>query len=355
MLAVYPEKMEKEMKPINIAVIGCGYWGPNLIRNFNANSNCKIEICCDLNPNRLARMKELYPQINTTTDYEEVLSSDQIDAVAIATPVRTHAEIAASCLKANKHILVEKPITTSVEECNELISLAKERNKILMVGHTFEYTASVNKIREIIESGELGDILYIASHRLNLGLFQDDINVVWDLAPHDISIILYLLNKMPISVNAQGKAHYKKNIEDVAWVSLNFNDNLVAFLHHSWLDPYKIRKMTLVGSKKMLIYDDVEPNEKIKIFDKGIQVPPYYDTFAEFHFTYRYGDIYSPRIEEYEPLARECQHFIDCIQTNQQPISNGYDGLKVITILEAATQSLKNSGKSVTIKLPKEG
>lgn len=344
--------MEPGMEPINVAVIGCGYWGPNLIRNFNVMPGCKMKICCDVDSNQLNRMKQLYSNIETTTDYKKILAYKDIEAVDIATPVRTHAEIAFNCLKADKHILVEKPITASVDECKELISLAKERNKILMVGHTFEYTASVNKIREIIESGELGDILYIASNRLNLGLFQDDINVIWDLAPHDISIILFLLKKFPISVNAQGKAHYKKDIEDVAWVSLNFNDNLVAFLHHSWLDPCKIRKMTVVGSKKMLIYDDVEPNEKIKIFDKGIQVPPYYDTYAEFHFTYRYGDIYSPRIEEYEPLAKECQHFIECIQNNQQPISDGYNGLKVISILEATTESLKNFGKSVFIKLP---
>jgi len=340
------------MAPINIAVIGCGYWGPNLIRNFNFIPDCEMKVCCDINIERLKRMKQLYPDIEITTNYKEIIAAADIDAIAIATPVRTHTEIAKKCLSANKHILVEKPITTSVVTCKELIKLAEERKKILMVGHTFEYTASVNQIRDIIESGELGDILYIASKRLNLGLFQDDINVVWDLAPHDISIILYLLQKIPVSVNARGKAHYKKNIEDVSWISLNFNDNLIAFLHHSWLDPYKIRKMTVVGSKKMLIYDDVEPNEKIKIFDKGIQIPPYYDTFAEFHFTYRYGDIYSPRVKEYEPLTRECQHFIECIQKDQQPISDGYDGLKVIAILEAATESLKNSGKSVDVKIP---
>ncbi len=340
------------MRPINIAVIGCGYWGPNLIRNFNANPNCTMKVCCDVNSSRLKRMKQLYNEIETITDYHQIIDSEDIDAVAIATPVRTHAEIARKCLSANKHVLVEKPITSSVEECMELIELAKQHNRILMVGHTFEFTASVNKILEIIQSGELGEILYIASERLNLGLFQDDINVVWDLAPHDISIILYLLKRLPISVNAQGKAHYKKNIEDVAWVSLNFGDSLIAFLHNSWLDPYKIRKMTIVGSKKMLVYNDIEPNEKIKIFDKGIKVPPYYDTFAEFHFTYRYGDIYSPRVEEYEPLARECQHFIECIQNDQQPLTDGYDGLKVVAILEAANESLKNSGKSVTIQLP---
>ncbi len=340
------------MQPIRMGVIGCGYWGPNLIRNFQATANCQMRKCCDLDVNRLKRMQQLYPAIETTTDYHAWLDADDIDAVAIATPVRTHARIARECLTANKHVLIEKPITASVAECLELIRLATAHGKILMVGHTFEYTASVNKILEIIDSDELGDILYIAAERLNLGLFQRDINVVWDLAPHDISIILYLLKKMPLSVNARGSAHYKKNIEDVAWVSLDFGDNLVAFLHHSWLDPYKIRRMTIVGSKKMLVYNDIDPNEKIKIFDKGINAPPYYNTFAEFHFAYRYGDIYSPRIEDYEPLAKECQHFIDCIVNNQRPISDGYDGLKVVAILEAATNSLKNSGEAAAVTLP---
>lgn len=340
------------MNSINIAVIGCGYWGPNLIRNFKANPNGHVKVCCDLDIERLKRMKRLYNDIEICNDYHEILHSDDIDAVAIATPVRTHAEIAKDWLLANKHVLVEKPITSSMKECMELISLAKMRDRILMVGHTFKFAASVNKIVDIIKSGDLGDILYIASERLNLGLFQDDINVIWDLAPHDISIILYLLKRMPVIVNAQGKAHYKPNIEDVAWISLDFGDGLIAFLHNSWLDPYKIRKMTIVGSKKMLVYNDIEPNEKIKIFDKGIKVPPYYNTFAEFHFTYRYGDIYSPRVEEYEPLARECQHFIECIQNHQQPITDGYDGLKVVAILEAATQSLKNSGVAAAVTLP---
>ena len=340
------------MKTTNVAVIGCGYWGPNLIRNFSHISSCNMYMCCDLDENRLKRMKTLYPSIETRKDYQDMVSLDEVDAVAIATPVRTHYEIAKNCLNAGKHVMIEKPITSSVAECNELIRLAKEKQKVLMVGHTFEYTASVNKIKEIFESGELGDILYIASTRVNLGLFQDDINVVWDLAPHDISIMLYLLGKIPVSVNAQGKAHYKRNIEDVAWVSMNFDDGLIAFLHNSWLDPYKIRKMTLVGSKKMLVYDDIETNEKIKIFDKCIKVPPYYDTFAEFHFSYRYGDIYSPRIEEYEPLERECSHFIECVQNNTSPISDGYDGLKVVTILEAANASIKNSGKAIPIILP---
>ena len=222
-----------------------------------------------------------------------------------------------------------------------------------MVGHTFEYTAAVNKIKEIIESGELGEILYISSVRLNLGLFQPDINVIWDLAPHDISIITYLLGKHPISVNGQGTGHYKKDIEDVATITLNFHNGTIAFIHTSWLDPNKVRKTTIVGSKKMLLYDDTEPQEKIKIYDKGVDAPPYYDTFAEFQFSYRYGDIHIPRIEDYEPLRKECSHFLECIENNQTPRTDGYSGLRVVSVLEAANESLKRKGQAVPIRYAK--
>ncbi len=222
-----------------------------------------------------------------------------------------------------------------------------------MVGHTFEYTAAVNKIKEIVKSGDLGEILYISSVRLNLGLFQPDINVIWDLAPHDISIITYILGEHPISVNGQGKGHYRKDIEDVATITLNFRDGAIAFVHTSWLDPNKVRRTTIVGSKKMLIYNDTEPQEKIKIFDKGVDAPPYYDTFGEFPFSYRYGDIYSPRIDDYEPLRRECAHFLECIEKNQTPRSDGYSGLRVVAVLEAASESLKNDGKAIPIKYAK--
>lgn len=329
---------------LNVAVIGGGYWGPNLIRNFNQISDCNMKICCDLDIEKLSRIKTLYPTIHTTSSIDEIVNDSSIDAVAIATPVYTHFELAKKCLEHKKHVMVEKPLASSSEQCQELIRLAETNNKALMVGHTFEYTAAVNKAKEIVESGELGDILYISCTRVNLGLFQPDINVIWDLAPHDISIILYILKQFPISINGQGKAHFKEGIEDVATVTLNFSNGTIAFLHESWLDPDKIRKITIVGSKKMLVYDDISQNEKIKIFDKGVEAPPYYDSFADFHFSYRYGDIYVPRLNEHEPLRNECEHFLECIKTGKTPRSDGYSGLQVVSILEAANKSLRNGG-----------
>jgi predicted dehydrogenase len=231
----------------------------------------------------------------------------------------------------------------------DLIDTAQERSRVLMVGHTFEYTSAVNKIKGIVESGELGDILYVSSTRVNLGLFQPDINVVWDLAPHDISIINYVLGKNPLGVNAQGTAHYNKGIEDVATVTLNYGNGVIAFIHVSWLDPNKIRKTTFVGSKKMLVYNDIEAQEKIKIYDKGVDAPPYYDTFGEFQFSYRYGDIHSPRIEDYEPLRHQLTHFVDCIRHEKIPRSDGYSGLRVVSVLEAAECSIRKQGKFVPV------
>lgn len=332
------------MDKLNVAVIGCGYWGPNLIRNFYQNPNCNMKICCDLDEKKLQRIKTLYPGIETTTFVETILEDASIDAVAIATPVYTHAELGKLCFKHGKHVLIEKPLASSSDECIELINTAEKYDRRLMVGHTFEYTAAVNKTKEIIESGDLGEIYYISCVRVNLGLFQPDINVIWDLAPHDISIILYVLNKFPITVSGQGKAHFKEHIEDVATTTLNFPNGAIAFIHNSWLDPDKIRRITFVGSKKMLVYDDINTNEKIKIYDKGVDIPPYYDTYAEFHFSYRYGDIYTPRIQEYEPLRKECEHFLECIQKGKTPRSDGYSGLRVVSILEAASKSLRNYG-----------
>jgi len=264
----------------------------------------------DLANDKLKRMKLLYPTIEPTTNLEEILKDPSIDAIAIATPVYTHLEIGKQCLENNKHVLIEKALASSSEECIKLIQLAEKYNRVLMVGHTFEYTAAVIKAKEIVESGELGDIYYISCVRVNLGLFQPDINVIWDLAPPDLSIILYILKEFPSIINAQGKAHFKKDIEDVATITLNFPNGTIAFLHNSWLGPNKIRKVTIVGSKKMLVYDDISQNEKIKIFDKGIETPQYYDSYGEFHFSYRYGNIYTPRLNEYEPLRQECEHFL---------------------------------------------
>ncbi|MFQ6105312.1 MAG: Gfo/Idh/MocA family protein [Candidatus Glassbacteria bacterium] len=334
---------------VRIGVIGCGYWGPNLIRNFKGLPDCEMVICCDKDEKKLKRMESLYGGIQTTTDYRDLLVNDVVDAVAIATPVWTHYPLTDNCLNAGKHVLVEKPFASSSRECISLINIAKKVGKVLMVGHTFEYTASVNKIKEIVQGGELGEILYISSTRVNLGLFQKDINVIWDLAPHDISIILYVLEKEPILVSAQGRDHFKKGIEDVALTTLNFDNGTIAFLHNSWLDPNKIRRMVFVGSKKMLLYDDVSPNEKIKIYDKGVEVPKYYDTFAEFQFAYRYGDIHIPLVDDYEPLKEECSHFIECIKDGKEPRSDGYSGLRVVEIMEAANESIRNNGYATPI------
>jgi predicted dehydrogenase len=334
---------------MKVAVVGCGYWGPNLIRNFIQFNRIEELTCCDLDQKRLDRMKSLYPSVNVLSDYKELLQKPDLDAVVIATPVKTHYPIAKEFLSRGKHVLVEKPMTHSYDTALELVKLAEEKERVLMVGHTFEYTAAVNKIKSIIEYGELGKILYISCIRANLGLFQPDINVVWDLAPHDLSMILYILGETPISVNSRGQAHFKPGIEDVATTTLNFNNGVIAFIHSSWLDPNKIRRTTIVGSRRMLVYDDIEPQEKIKIYDKGVDVPPYYDTYAEFQFSYRYGDIHSPRIEDYEPLRKECEHFLTCIDKGVSPLSDGYSGLRVVSILEAASKSLQLSGKCIQI------
>jgi predicted dehydrogenase len=335
---------------IKVAVIGCGYWGPNLIRNFRSAQNCEMLICCDKDEQRLNRMRSLYPEVEVTTDYRDLLKAD-IDGVAIATPVWTHHFLAKTFLTAGKHVFIEKPITRSSEECVDLINAAQLNQKIIMVGHTFEYTAAVNKIKEIIKSGEIGEVIYISSTRVNLGLLQKDINVIWDLAPHDISIISYVLEKDPVRVNAQGLDHYAEGIEEVAMTTLYYEDGTIAFLHNSWIDPNKIRKMVFVGTKKMLLYDDISPNEKIKIYDKGIERPNYYDNFGEFQYSYRYGDIYIPRIKEFEALGEECRHFVDCILQNKTPRSDGYSGLRVVKIMEAANESLQKKGAAVPITL----
>ncbi len=344
-----------QKEKVNIAVIGCGYWGPNLIKNFNQITSCNMSMCCDLIESRLERMRKLYPHIRTTKNYMEVLNDPGIDAVAIATPVLTHFDLGRQSLLHGKHVLMEKPLASSSSQCLELIRLSEEQQKVLMVGHTFVYTAAVNKTKEIIESGEIGEILYITSTRVNLGLLQPDINVILDLAPHDISIIIYILGMEPDLVNAQGKSHYQTGIEDVASITLNFPNGTIAFIHNSWLDPNKIRRITIVGSKKMLVYDDVNPQEKIKIYDKGVEVSSCYNTFGEFQFLYRHGDIYSPRLEDYEPLNKEARHFLECIRKNKRPISDGYSGLRVVSVLEAANRSLRDSGKSVPVSKSKYG
>jgi predicted dehydrogenase len=334
---------------LNVAVIGCGYWGPNLVRNFNSLSECDITTVCDACDDRLSHMQTLYPHLKTVTDSNEVFNDKSIDAVAIATPVKFHYELAMKSLQAGKHTFIEKPMASSVDQCRELLALAREQGLTLMVGHTFIYSPPVRKIKELVDSGDLGGIQYVSSRRLNLGLYQKDINVSWDLAPHDIAIILYVLNDQPVSVNCQGKAHVSKGVEDVCNMTINFANGGFCTIQSSWLDPNKIREMTFVGEKRMLVYNDLEPIEKIKIYDKRVEKPPHYDTFAEFHYSYHYGDMYSPYLKQFEPLKEECQHFIDCIKTKCKSISGGLEGLKVVQILSAASESLRQKGAAVSI------
>jgi predicted dehydrogenase len=334
----------------DIAVIGCGYWGPNLVRNFSALTDCQVTTLCDTDPARLAHMIRLYPGIQTCRHIREVLDRPDVDAVAIATPTRLHYPLAQQALESGRHVLVEKPLATSTWECEELLHLAEDKGLVLMTGHTFIYSPTVRKIKEIIDRGELGELQYVSSRRLNLGLFQKDINVAWDLAPHDISIILYIVGETPISVNCQGKAHVTAGIEDVTNMTLTFANGAFALIHNSWLDPNKIRQMTFVGKQGMLAYDDMEPVEKIKIYDKRVEVPPHYDTFAEFQFSYHHGDMYSPFVKQAESLSLECQHFVDCIRTGARPESGGLEGLKVVQVLEASSKSLRLGGARVEVR-----
>ena len=339
----------RRKKQINIGVVGCGYWGPNLIRNFRSLPGCCVKLACDTDQKRLAYISQNYPEITTTTDYKKLVDDKEIDAICVATPVWTHFELAKKSLEAGKHTFIEKPMASSVSQCRELVELADRQNLVLMTGHTFIYSAPVRKIKEIIKAGDIGKILYISSQRMNLGLFQTDINTAWDLAPHDISIILYILEMPVTAVNCQGRAHINSGIEDVTNMSLMFSNGEFATIQNSWIDPNKVRRMTFVGSKRMILYDDNEPLEKIKIYDKRVEVPPHYDTFAEFHYSYHYGDMYIPYLKQMEPLKVECQHFLECIITGQEPNSSGSDGLHVVEVLEAASESLKRDGAKVYI------
>lgn len=333
--------------PTSLAVIGCGYWGPNLIRNFRGLANCQLKAMCDVREDRLKHLCALYPEIDALTEFHKVLEIAGLNAVVIATPVKHHFALSKASLLAGKHTLIEKPMASSSDECEELIDIAERKGLILMVGHTFLYSAPVRRIAGIINSGDLGEIRYINSRRLNLGLFQHDINVAWDLAPHDISIILHLLGEFPISVNCSGNAHVTPSIEDVTNMSLTFRHQRFATIQSSWLEPRKVREMTIVGTKRMIVYDDLQTHEKIRVYDVRVERPPHYDTFAEFHYSYHYGDSYIPYILQEEPLKTECQHFLDCIESGSPPATDGEAGLKMVRVLEAASASLKANGAPV--------
>ncbi len=332
----------------NLAVVGLGYWGPNLLRNAYETRKCGRLIACDLDPEKRKRIQTRYPAIEVTDDIESLYGDESIDAMIFATPVSTHFPLASRALEAGKHVFVEKPMTAKPEESEKLVELADKNNLRLMTGHTFEYSPPVLKIKEIIESGDLGQVYYVSASRVNLGLHQKDVSVIWDLAPHDFSSIFFWLGEMPVRVSAMGKDYVQKGIPDVAFVNLEFASGAIANVQVSWLSPSKLRRTALIGSDKMLVYDDTENTEKVKIFDKGVNYKDP-ETFGEYHLSYRTGDVVSPRIDTYEPLFQEMSHFIECCQTGATPRTDGRNGLRVVKTLDAAERSLRSGGKVIEL------
>lgn len=335
---------------MNVAVVGYGYWGPNLVRNFSWNENCVVKYVCDLSEDRLKKVRPMFPNVeNITTNFDDVLNDSSVTAVAIATPVNTHYILAKKALEAGKHVLLEKPMTDKSSDAKELIEIAKKNNLVLMVDHTFLFTGAVKKIKELITSGQIGDVYYFDSVRVNLGLFQSDVNVIWDLAPHDLSIMFYAIDKKPVSVTATGVSHTGSDIENLAYVSVFYEDSTMAHFHVNWLSPIKVRQIMIAGSEKMIVYDDMETVEKIKVYDSGIHVASkekMYETMIQ----YRTGDMWAPKLDGTEALKDEIIHFIDCIEKNEKPITDGQFGLDVVQVLEAAQLSIKQNGKQVFIK-----
>jgi predicted dehydrogenase len=335
---------------INVGIVGCGYWGPKLIRNFYELPDSNLSLVCDLDKARLSQTKKQYPHVGITSDFADVLQSN-VDAVVIATPVNTHYGLVKDALSHGKHVLVEKPMTASSVEARDLIRLAESQKRILMVGHIYEYHPAVDYLKRTIKSGELGEIFAIDAHRLNLGLFRPDVNVLWDLGPHDISIMLAIMDQEPISVSARGSGHLDPQLCDLAYLELLYANGTSAHIHLSWLDPRKVRQITIIGSKKMAFYDDVAEAEKIYVYDKGCALK--HDdgngSSSAWPPQYRYGDVTIPFISNAEPLRNECNHFLTCIRENRQPRTDGLAGLKVISILEAANRSLLSGGQRISL------
>jgi len=339
------------MDKIKIGVIGCGYWGPNYVRVFNQLPTSKIIWCCDLEDSKLKAITQMFPLTRITNNYMDILNDPEVIAVCVSTPASTHYEIAKKSLLLGKHVLVEKPMTLVVNNAQELCRIAEKESKILMVGHVYEYHPCIEELKDHIKNGELGDIHYLHSVRTGLGPIRKDVNTLWDLAPHDISILLYLLEKKPVWVSAIGQAYIQKGIEDVVFLNLLFPKNILASVHVSWLDPIKVRKLTVVGSRKMAIFDDVENFERFKIFDKGFSLEePYSHSYGEFRLRLREGDIYIPKTDATEPLKIECAHFLDCIREERIPKTDGEKGREVVAILEAAQASLSNNGVPMDVE-----
>lgn len=341
---------------IKVAVIGCGYWGPNIIRNFYQLPEAQLVSVCDTRSERLDYIREHFPGVHVTADMNDILTNPDVEAVVLTTPADGHFVQSKQVLEADKHVLVEKPLAQTSAQCRELIELAASGDKVLMVGHTFLYNAAVRKLKEYVQAGELGEVYYLYSNRLNLGRIRSDINAVWNFAPHDVSIILYLLERTPVAVSAKGCSYIQPGIEDVAFLHLDFEDGVSATIHISWLDPNKVRRMTVVGSKKMVVYDDVSRDSKIIVYDKGIDKVNIteslgeFESFGEFQLRIRAGDMYVPEIDFTEPLKVECTHFIDCVVNGTKPLTDGEEGYRVVKILEAAQHSIGQDGARVQVQ-----
>jgi predicted dehydrogenase len=337
---------------IRIGVIGYGYWGPNLVRNFSDLQTAKVTMVSDLRPERLAQVDRRYPGIRTTSDPDELIADPSVDAVIVATPVDYHYPLAMAALQAGKHVLVEKPLASSSEQAARLIDEAGRRRLVLMVDHTFVYTGAVQKIRELTHGGDLGDIYYYDSVRINLGLFQHDVNVLWDLAVHDLSIMDYVLQQQPTAVSATGLAHVQGRLENIAYMTMFFNGSLIAHVHVNWLAPVKIRRTLLGGSRRMVVFDDLEASEKVKVYDRGISVDPSPENVYQMLVGYRAGDMWAPKVAQVEALSAEAAHFVDCVANGATPLTDGEAGLRIVRLLEAASASMAAQGQLVRLDQP---
>ena len=334
---------------IKIGVIGYGYWGPNLVRNFSETPGMSVAGVADLDPKKLEIVQKRYPGVNTTSRFQDLLEDKDIDAIAIATPVNSHFELGMAVLKAGKHLWLEKPMTETSEQARKLVNEAEKRNLVLMVDHTFIYTGAVRRMGDMVKSGELGQILYYDSTRINLGLFQRDVSVIADLAVHDFSILDYLLGEQPVAVSAVGTNHFPGAPVNLSYITLFYESGIVAHINVSWLAPVKVRQILIGGSKKMITYDDLEPSEKIKVYDKGISFTDDTQQIYEMRVGYRTGDMWAPKVETTEALRIEGEHFVDCIENGKTPLTDGSLGLRVVELIEAATRSMNERGRSVEL------
>ncbi|MBW1738704.1 MAG: Gfo/Idh/MocA family oxidoreductase [Deltaproteobacteria bacterium] len=334
---------------IKIGLIGYGYWGPNLARNFNHHPDLELHSICDFSPDRLEVAGRSYPHASLVSSVEDFFSDTSLDAVAIATPVSTHYDLAKRALDEGRHLWLEKPMTEKVEQAEELIELAEAKGKVLLVDHTFVYTGAVRKIKEIINKGELGDLIYYDSTRANLGLFQQDVDVIWDLAPHDISIMDYLMPVKKLAVSATGSHFYGNHIVPKALLTIYMDNNMIAHINVSWVSPVKIRDTFIAGTSKMILYDDTQPSEKVKVYDKGVELYEAKEDLYRLKVQYRVGDMYAPKLEDHEALALETDHFVDCMNNGVKPITNGQAGLEVVKILVASKKSLDANGLPIDI------